>query len=423
MLSYPPIFALLLAFLCHYADAPWQIQGLITLPIFLFAGSWDLSKWLHRGQNTTLLQVIVDCGWMGFVQAWFSISILRELSLANTSDTPTYLLLMTTFWMLLGQILSYKRRHLHPIPQREKIGIIACCVAVLFITSWKYGDIARPLDRYWYLYGADDPTNDFIPIKPARNWSTKEIIGWEEAGAMRLVPTSKNPDLVAESRANGRITLAVRGPLGSYISVLDEKNVVKSAMVAHRYNASQNMIEGPVRRYLDSGVAAISVGVDLQPGEYLGLDVQGDEVYLLPSSDAVWALHEEGALKYTFHYQILNQVENLVWAQEIQENRRFTWNQPPGWSPLLACSMILVHPDMSAAGSLFLWVLLFIGLSGTRLAYLITPHATKIAYALPAVYICTHGLLMLVPASFNFPDSLYTAAIIGMLIQMIQQRT
>ena len=113
------------------------------------------------------------------------------------------------------------------------------------------------------------------------------------------------------------------------------------------------MIEGPVRRYLDKGVAAISVGVDLQPGEYLGLDVQGDEVYLLPSSDAVWALHEEGTLKYTFHYQILNQVENLVWAQEFHENRRFTWNQPPGWSPLLSCAMILVHPDMQGAGAIF----------------------------------------------------------------------
>ena len=70
------------------------------------------------------------------------------------------------------------------------------------------------------------------------NWSTEETIGWEEAWSLRLVPTSKNPDLVAEERANGRITLAVRGPVGSYISVLDEKSVVKSAIVAHRYNAS-----------------------------------------------------------------------------------------------------------------------------------------------------------------------------------------
>ena len=422
MLSFPPIFVLLLAHLIYYLDLSWQIQALCTLPAFLFAGSWDISKWLHRGKNTTQLQILIDCGWIGLIQAWFSISILRELSLGNIPDTGFYLLMMTTCWMFLGQLLCFSARHIHPLPPREQMGIIASCIAVLFIATWKYGDISRPLDRYWYLYGADDPTNDFIPIKPARNWSIKESIGWEEAGAMRLVPNSKNPDLIADKRANGRITLAVRGPVGSYISVLDEKNVVKSSMVAHRFNASQNMTEGPVRRYLDKGVAAISVGIDLQPGEYLGLDVQGDEVYLMPSSDAVWALHAEGQLRYTFHYQILNQVENLVWAQEIQDNRRFTWNQPPGWSPLLSCAMILVYPDMQGAGALFLWVLLLIALSGSRLASLVNPHASSMAYVLPAIYVCSHALLMIEPASFNFPDSLYTAAILGMLIQIIQRK-
>ena len=81
------------------------------------------------------------------------------------------------------------------------------------------------------------------------------------------------------------------------------------------YNTSAGIEEGPVRRYLDRGVAGISIWADLQPGEYLGLDVVGDEVYLLPSSEAVWALHAEGVLRYTFHYQLLNQVENLVWAR------------------------------------------------------------------------------------------------------------
>ena len=81
-------------------------------------------------------------------------------------------------------------------------------------------------------------------MRAARNWPEEEHIGWPEAGAARLVPGSKNPDLVATDRVNGRLTLAVRGPKGSYIAAGGERNTVMPSMAEPGYNPG----EGPVRR-------------------------------------------------------------------------------------------------------------------------------------------------------------------------------
>ena len=124
----------------------------------------------------------------------------------------------------------------------------------------------------------------------------------------------------------------------------------------------------------------------------------------MPSTEAIWALHGTGVVRYTHRWQILNQVENQVWANEMRTTRRFTWNQPPGWSPLLTMQVQLTGRDLDAAGLLFLWVLGFVGLSGVRAAHALAPGAPTAAWLAPAGLAASHGLLMLEPASHNFPD-------------------
>ncbi len=179
--------------------------------------------------------------------------------------------------------------------------------------------------------------------------------------------------------------------------------------------------EGPVRRYLERGTAGLVLEVDLAPGEELPVDMGGEALYLLPGSEAVWALHAEGELRYTHYYQLLNQVENQVWAQELLESRWFTWNQPPGWSPILASTVLLVGDDLPAANLLFLWVLLLIGASSLRLCSLVAPGAPLMAAAVPPALVAAHGLLMLEPASANFPDSLYAASALGVALSLARR--
>ncbi|MEC7946471.1 MAG: hypothetical protein VX265_02820, partial [Myxococcota bacterium] len=171
--------------------------------------------------------------------------------------------------------------------------------------------------------------------------------------------------------------------------------------------------EGAVRRYETSGTVGLAVDLDLAPGELLEVQTNAERAWLLTGPDAVWALHAEGDLRYVHYYQLLNQVENLDWAREVREDRWFTWNQPPGWSPLLAVATLLISPDLPGCNALFLWVVALVGLSGVRLAAVVAPGAPWMAWLVPGGMAAAHGLLMLEPASANFPDSLYAAAVLG----------
>jgi len=102
-----------------------------------------------------------------------------------------------------------------------------------------------------------------------------------------------------------------------------------------------------------------------------------------------------------------------VWAQEIRVDRRFTWNQPPGWSPILAVSSRFVSEDLQGANALFLWVLVLLGLSSVRLASLVARGAPGPAWLLPGALVAAHGLLMFEPGSTNFPDSLFAACVLA----------
>ena len=349
---------------------------------------------------------------MGITITWLSVALLRELGLGLSEHRMWILWAFTGVIGGIGTALSWHTRPPLYLPSREKIGLGALALGMLFLMTWKQADIQRPLDGYWYLDGATSETNVYVPLEPSRHWASRERIGWEDAGAWKLIPDGKNPDLVARDRVNGRVTIAVRGPLGSYIEAGGQRAEVAKSMVEFPE-------EGPVRRYLEKGVAAISIWVDLQPGEFFGLDVEGEEVYLMSSSEAVWALHSTGTLRYFIYYQLLNQVENQVWAEETLVDRRFTWNQPPGWSPLLSMASIYTIPDLPGAAILSSGSLFCLGSAhcGWHQWQHRAPPPWLGGFASMVV---VHGLLMFEPGSINFPDSLHAAALVGG-ISVLQQ--
>ncbi|MGC6509382.1 MAG: hypothetical protein ACON4U_13260 [Myxococcota bacterium] len=409
----PYLFLQLMSAVAIYFSAAWWLKGLICIPAALFGCGWGWAKWLRKDEDSALLQMSIDSFWMGMTITWIAVALLREFGLGTSEHRMWILWAFTGLIGGVGTVLSWQNRPPLYLPIREKIGLGALTIGILFLIIWKQADIQRPLDGYWYLDGATSETNVYVPLEPSRHWASRERIGWEDAGAWKLIPDGKNPDLVARDRVNGRVTIAVRGPLGSYIEAGGQRAEVAKNMVEFPE-------EGPVRRYLDKGVAAISIWVDLQPGEFFGLDVEGEEVYLMSSAEAVWALHATGTLRYFIYYQLLNQVENQVWAQEILEDRRFTWNQPPGWSPLLAMATVFTIPDLPGAAILFLWVLVLVGLSTLRLASVAAPSAPMLSWAIPAALVVVHGLLMFEPGSINFPDSLYAAALVGVMTSVIK---
>lgn len=388
------------------ADRPWALIAILCLPGLLWAPGLGWALWLARRAPRSGLQLGVDSAWLGFGLCWIDVALARELGLRGEAAAWAQWALAAT-WAGLGLWLARGAPAPLPTPRRERVAGGLVALAVLGLALWKAPDLARPLDGHWYLEGADAEGREALALEPAEGWADARPIGWPEAGALELIPAGPTPTLLAPEGARGRVALAVRGPVGSRLRV-GEQEVVVQPSVTERED------EGPVRRYLRAGVAGLMVDLSLAPGERLPLQVEGERVYLLPGTDAVWSLHAAGALRYVHYYQLLNQVENQVWAEEVLEHRWLTLNQPPGWSPLLATATLWVLPDLQAANALFLGVILLVGLSAVLLQGALAPGASGAALALPAAMTAAHGLLMIEPGSTNFPDNLFAASLIGL---------
>lgn len=414
----PALSILLLAAtaLLLWLAVPWWVLGLVALPALMcFPGFGFACRLEGRGPSTGL-QRAIDTTWIGFAITWLNVGIIREMGLRG--DRASWGLLgLAALWTLAGWLIGWGKMHPRRTPHRERVGLGLVILSLLSLMVWRGDDLQRPLDGHWYLKGADIEGHQTLPLKPGMGWRTVEPIGWPESGAVRLGANRDQPrqTLIAEERLRGRLIAAVRGPVGSQISVQGVENEVLRSM-------TEEPSEGPVRRYLDHGVAAVSVHLEMEPGAELPVTFDGDWLYLFPSTDAVWSMHSTGDLRYTHYYQLLNQVENQVWAEEILDSRRFTWNQPPGWSPLLAMTVQLVRPDLPGASALFLWVLLLLGACSVRTLSLLTPGAPLSAQALPGAMILVHGMLMIEPGSINFPDSLYAAALLAVILSLAMSR-
>ena len=380
------------------------------LPIVIFGPGFGFAKGLRAGRDTGALGWIIDAAWVGMAITWIDVALVRELPIA-ASDQAAALVALALVWCIVGLVWARTVPSPTVFAQGERLGVAAIVLALVGLSLWRSGDMARPLHGHWYLEGADTWLHEALPIA-AEN---AEPHGWPEAGAFSVVPQNGAIELIAREPASGRVTLAVQGPLGSRIATGES-----SASVAASVTALPE--EGPVRRYLSHGVAGLSVDVDLRAGERMVVEAEGDRVFVMPGADAVWSLHAAGVLRYVHYYQLLNQVENQVWAQEMLEDRWATLNQPPGWSPLLSTATVLLEDDMQSAAWLFLWVLLLLGCTAVRLGTVLAPTAHPVAMLVPAAMMLSHGLLMFEPGSYNFPDSLYAAAVLAVALAIAERR-
>ena len=282
------------------SDRPIFWIAALCLPALLVVPGLGFAAWLGRKAPVSGLQRGLDATWIGLAITWIDVAIARQAGFRGTAEALCQGLLALA-WTGLGLFLARGAPAPTRTPRVERWGALAVLLAVVGVAIWRADDIARPLDGGWYLTGADEEGHALVPVQPGAGWARSEAIGWPEAGAMRLVPDSPNPTLIAPEGADGRVVLAVRGPLGSHIAAGGKENTVYASM-------TESADEGDVRRYLRAGVAGIAFDVHLAPGEALPISVQGDAVYLMPSTDAVWSLHATGALRFIHYYQLLNQV-------------------------------------------------------------------------------------------------------------------
>ncbi len=380
------------------------------LPVLMVGPGIGFAKRFRRAEDASALGFAIDASWMGMAITWFNVALVREAGIEATSHAFA-LVGLAVLWTVVGWVWSRGTGTHLSMGQSERVGVGAVVFALVALGFWRGGDLARPLHGYWHMEGADEWLHEALPVSSDR----AVFHGWPEAGAYAVVPEQGGFSIRADAAAEGRLILAVQGPLGSQ---------VKAGNAAARVDASVTVHpeEGPVRRYLEKGVAAIAVDVDMEAGDTLTVQSDGERVFVLPGADAVWSLHAAGVLRYVHYYQLLNQVENQVWAQEMLQDRWATLNQPPGWSPLLSLATVLLVDDMPAAAWLFLWVLLLLGCTSVRLGAVLAPEAHPVAMLIPAAMVLSHGLLMFEPGSFNFPDSLYAAAVLAVALAIAEQR-
>ncbi len=280
-------------------------------------------------------------------------------------------------------------------------------MAALLATAWAWrGDIARPLDRYWWFAAVENGMDETaVAPTPGFGWATTENFADDGATALKLTPKQADPYLLGPNR--GDILFVLRGPVGATLKI-DRRTI--------RVDASpvESVSEGKVRRYLDRGVVSTIFSRQLDGGERLDLVLSHPEasvVYVLARPDAVWSLDGAGELKFAHYFQLLNMVEQIDWAR----NRWVTDVQPPLWTPILGAAVAVTGGDLPTANILFFAVLLLGVLAGVRFLNAHAPDAPALAWLLPVAAAVVHAKLMLSPASAAMPDTLYSVAIVAAL--------
>jgi len=353
------------------------------------------------------LQAGIDAAWIGLLQLVLSLFVVRALA-----GGPWALYGLGSAWLVGGLLL--RRAPLRRPEPAVLVGVGGVLLGVLAVAGGFRGELTRPLDAYWYHAAADDEGFEAVPWSAADGFGDERRLGWEEAGAGAVHdPDGDGGDLLLPE--GGRVVLLLRGPVGASFSVGDQTAIIQRDVIEAEQPEA-------VPRYLDHGMAGMEVRA--APGP-LTIRVSSSEavtLYVLPGSDAVWSLDESGEVRFVHYYQLLNIVENQRWAAEFTVDRWITVNQPPLWSPLLASTVLFAGNGLVEAAGLYLLVLLLVGVSGVRVLALAAPRAPIAAWLLPGAFVAVHGKLMILPGSWNFPDSLYTAALLGGVAALFQHQ-
>lgn len=290
-------------------------------------------------------------------------------------------------------------------PRWEMFPFIGLVFAIVLVGAWGVhhrADVTRPLDASWWFGPAEELPEHGRPPEIATGQTKKRQGPWKQAGALRLDPKGAHASIVGPT--DGPIVLALRGPIGATLWAGDQKVVVTA-------DVTVNAEEGPVPRYQDRGVAAIELPKKLTAGEPVELLFSAPDqslLYIVPSQEAIWALHDAGELRFSHYYQLLNMVEQLRWA----EDRWVTDVQPPLWSWLLGAALAVTEGGLPTANVLCLYVLLVGALAGLRFLGVFAPNAPVLAWLLPGLAAIGQARMMVEPGSAGMPDTIYAAAIL-----------
>ncbi|MEC9388442.1 MAG: hypothetical protein VX944_00050 [Myxococcota bacterium] len=391
---------------------PWWLGGLALAVLLVFPGLGFAARFARHG-TATVLGLVINAAWISMAINWLNVAVVRQLGVSS-DERLVALAVLAALWTVAGAAWARRWPQTAALPAAGRVGLGLVFAAVVGFSGWKSTDLARPLHGHWYLEGAD--AAEFTGAVPVVEADGIVRIAGSDAGAYRVPVATPSMRLVAAEAARGGLAVAMQGPIGATLTVNEQTATVQRSV-------TEREDEGAVRRYLDHGVAGVLVSVDLAAGDSVEVQATGDTLFVLPGAESVWAAHADGSLRFVHYYQLLNQVENQVWAEEMMVDRWATLNQPPAWSPQLSLATVLMGNDMPAAGVLFVLVLLLVGASAVRLAVLVAPDAPRLAHAVPAAMMLAHGLLMVEPGSFNFPDSLYAAALLAVAAAVASRST
>ncbi len=377
---------------------PWQ--ALFGLPAIFLAPGLGWARGLGRRAGAAdLLRVAFDAFWLSLPAAFLGCALARV-----AGGGAWTLLAIAGLSSMAGGV--WERRCVAPSASWLPTGWARLgALSALVVIAWWFGrsavDIARPLDRYWFMEEREDLEGDAgAALGPGEGWLEANAL---DDGVWVLRPASASATLVVPG--GPAVGVLLHGPVGARVDGLTGGGL---RVEASPIEASD---EGPVWRYLDRGVAARWLDATEADRE-LTLTLSNPEestVYLLPRPSAMWALHGSGALRYAHYYQLLNMVEQLRWAQD----RWVTDVQPPLWTWVLAPAILLTHGGLPTANVLLAGVLGLTALAGLLFLRHHAPSAPPAAWLLPGLASVVTGRLLLEPGSAGMPDALYAVAIVA----------
>jgi len=420
-LSYTPLVCIIAAAAAVFLDLPYAIKLITVLPGLFIAPGW---AWARRiNASSSWLLTTVHAAWISIALTVISVTLVRHLG-----GGVLTMFTATILFALYGELLAQKVTRQDLLPISRSGGPIAGIFALLILVIGMAlgSNLNQPLERWWYNAEA---MGEWEPGATILLPEVSEESGWTKARYLGEYENSNTPIyLESEDNSGGKLSgiefdngqgviwVAAIGDIGMELSVTSfyegEPNSTTSSSVES--DVTEELEEGPVPRYLSRGVAAVPIR---GPAEEVIVQTsgagEGSSIILMPGTDGIWGADHLGELHFVHYYQILNIVENQRWASELYDERLLTINQPPLWSYVLAVPTLLVDSDLPGANGMFLFVVLLVGLTALSVIETIAPSAPTTAWLIPGVYAAVHFKLMFDPGSTNFPDSLYSAALLG----------
>ncbi len=376
---------------------PWL--ALLGVPALLLAPGWSISRRLNRRSDGSagLLAVVVDAAWLSVPAAATGWAVARLTGLG-----PWSVLTVAALGAATGEVWARRRPVAKLVTSgRERLALAA---GVVLLGAWfamSAGTIARPLDRYWYVAGVEEALPEEAPALAAgEGWREVTPIG-EAGGLLRLRP-SASAAWLERGAGDGRVALLLHAPVGAWVEGLGDRRLLVEA------SPVEDVEEGPVWRYEEVGVAGRLVE---RPAASVALRFSHPEtstLYIVASRGALWTLDGIGELRLAHYYQLLNMVEQLVWA----DKRWVTDVQPPLGTWVLGPALALTEGGLPTANVLLLYVLSLSTVAMTRFLSRFAPDAPALAWVLPAAGAVVTGKLLLEPGSAGMPDALYALSIV-----------